>query len=311
MSRRSPPDGPPTTLFARERQQLILTIVDRDRRVFVAELAARFAVSEQTIRKDLLVLEREQALVRAHGGAIAADHRRPELSFDLRRRLNADAKHWIGAAAAGYVRDGETIALDASTTALEVAKQLRIRPGWQQLTVVTNGIRIAEELAGHDGITILLPAGRLRWQAMSVVGPWGDGFLRRINVARAFLGAAGFTVAAGLTDATEEEAQIKRAMVAAAVEVTAVIDGSKWGRAALATFCRTDRIARIITNAHAPPDLVASAVVAGIPIVERSAADGDGSESWGASIRAAAPPDASQVSAGAGPPDVSALQDRP
>ena len=110
--------------------------------------------------------------------------------------------------------------------------------------MVTNGIRIAEELAGQDGITILMPGGRMRWEALSVVGPWGDGFFRRINIARAFLGAAGFTIQSGLTDATEEEAQIKRAMVSGALEVTGIVDHTKWGRAMLATFCRTDRIAQ-------------------------------------------------------------------
>jgi DeoR/GlpR family transcriptional regulator of sugar metabolism len=280
-----PSNGSRSATFARERQQLILSVVDRDGRAIVGDLADRFAVSEQTIRKDLLVLEAEDSLIRTHGGAIATDHRRPELAFDLRRRLNADPKRRIGATAAACVQDGETIALDASTTALEVAKQLRSRPSWEQLTVVTNGIRIAEELAGHDGITILVPAGRLRWQAMSVVGPWGDGFLRRVNVARAFLGAAGFTISAGLTDATEEEAQIKRAMVAAAVEVTAVIDGSKWGHAALATFCRTDRISRVVTDAPADTDLVEALARAGIPLVEAIATEIGPTESDDARLR--------------------------
>ena len=257
-----------TAIFARERQQQILTIVDRDGRALVAELAERFGVSEQTIRKDLLTLERDRLVIRAHGGAIAVDRHRSELAFDDRRRVQSDAKRRIGRAAAALIEDGETIALDASTTALEVAVQIRLRAGWQQLTVVTNGIRIAEELAGQDGITILLPAGRMRWKALSVVGPWGDAFLHRINVARAFLGAAGFTVPAGLTDATEEEAQIKRSMVGAASDVTAVIDHSKWGRTALATFCRTDRIARIVTDAPAPPPLADAAARLGIALVE-------------------------------------------
>ena len=159
-------------------------------------------------------------MVRTHGGAIAVDRGRPELGFDIRRRIEAEAKARIGATAADFVRDGETIAFDASTTALEVAKQLRAHGGWRSLTVITNGLRIAEELAGQDGITILMPGGH------ALGGPVGRRavgrrFFRRINVARAFLGAAAFTVQAGLTDATEEEAQIKRAMVAGSIEVTA------------------------------------------------------------------------------------------
>ena len=245
-------------MFARERQQQIYRLVEEHGRALVTDLAERFDVSEQTVRKDLLVLEQEGRVVRTHGGAIAVDRGRPELGFDVRRRIEAQAKASIGAAAAAIVEDGETIAFDASTTALEVARQLRQRGGWRSLTVITNGIRIAEELAGQDGITILVPGGTMRWEALSVVGPWGDGFFRRINIARAFLGAAGFTIQAGLTDATEEEAQIKRAMVASSMEVTAIVDHSKWGRAALATFCRTDRLARVVTDAPAPHDLEAA-----------------------------------------------------
>ena len=255
-------------MFARERQQQIHRLVGEHGRALVAELAERFDVSEQTIRKDLLVLEQEGRVVRTHGGAIAVERGRPELGFDIRRRLEADAKARIGAKAASFVRDGETIAFDASTTALEVAKQLRTRGGWRSLTVITNGLRIAEELAGEDGITILMPGGSMRWEALSVVGPWGDGFFRRINIAQAFLGAAAFTVQAGLTDATEEEAQIKRAMVASSMEVTAIVDHTKWGRAALATFCRTDRLARVVTDAPAAPGMVEALHAARIELVE-------------------------------------------
>ena len=262
-------------MFTQERQQQIHRMVEEHGRVLVTELAERFDVSEQTIRKDLLILERSHRLTRTHGGAIATAPDRPELAFDMRQRIEADAKRRIAAAAADFVHDGETIAFDASTTALEVARRLRQIGGWRELTVVTNGIRIAEELAGQDGITILMPGGRMRWEALSVVGPWGDGFFRRINIARAFLGAAGFTIQSGLTDATEEEAQIKRAMVSGAIEVTGIVDHSKWGRAMLATFCRTDRIARIVTEAPASADLVEGVRRAGIELVEAPAFDAD------------------------------------
>ena len=255
-------------MFARERQRQIHRLVEEHGRVLVSELAERFDVSEQTIRKDLLVLESERRVVRTHGGAIPLDAGRPELAFDVRQRIEADAKRAIGDTAAALVQDGETIAFDASTTALEVARRLRERAGWQALTVITNGLRIAEELAGRPGITVLLPGGRMRWEAMSVVGPWGDGFFRRINIARTFIGAAGFTMMAGLTDATEEEAQIKRAMVASSLEVTAIIDHTKWGKAALATFCRVDRIARVVTDSPVSPDLVEGLARAGIELLE-------------------------------------------
>ena len=183
----------PSDVFARERQERIVRIVDEHGRARVADLAAQFGVSAVTIRKDLIVLEADDRLVRTHGGAIAVDRSRPELAFEIRERLQADEKARIGAAAPPSSSDGESIVMDASTTALSVARQLKARGGWSQLTVITNGLRIASELAGHPGISVLMLGGRVRWEALSVVGQLGDGLFRRINVQKAFLGAAGFT----------------------------------------------------------------------------------------------------------------------
>ncbi len=94
--------------------------------------------------------------------------------------------------------------------------------------------------------------GRVRWEALSVVGQLGDGLFSRINVQKAFLGAAGFTLESGLADATDEEAQIKRSMVAAAREVIAIVDHTKWERAAFATFCPTDKIDVVLTDERRP-----------------------------------------------------------
>jgi DeoR/GlpR family transcriptional regulator of sugar metabolism len=243
-------------VFARERQQRIAHIVEEHGRVRVAELAPDFHVSEVTIRKDLLALEAEGRLVRAHGGAIAVDRNRPERAFEVRERLQPREKDSIGSAAAAMVVDGESIALDASTTALALARHLKARGTWVHLTVVTNGIRIASELAGHPGITVAMPGGFVRWEALSVVGPLGAGIFERINVQKAFMGAAGFTVENGLSDATEEEAEIKRLMVGTAREVIAVVDHTKWQRVAFATFCRTDQLTAVVCDDQSPRGMV-------------------------------------------------------
>lgn len=253
-------------VFARERQEHIARIVEEHGRARVTELAAQFGVSGVTIRKDLVVLEAEHRLVRTHGGALAVDRSRPELSWEIRERLQTDQKLWIGAAAAELVHDGESIVMDASTTALSVARHLKARVGWSQLTVVTNGLRIASELAGHPGITVLMLGGRVRWEALSLVGQLGDGLFSRINVQKAFLGAAGFTVESGLSDATDEEAQIKRSMVAAAREVIAIVDHTKWERTAFATFCPTDKIDVVLTDYGAPAAMVQELTERGVDV---------------------------------------------
>jgi DeoR/GlpR family transcriptional regulator of sugar metabolism len=261
-----PASAPPRDVFARERQEHIARILQEHGRARVGDLAARFHVSAVTIRKDLVVLESEHRLVRTHGGAIAIDRSRPELAFEIRERLQSDEKQLIGAAGAALVHDGESIVMDASTTALSVARHLKARGGWSQLTVITNGLRIASELAGHPGIIVLMLGGRVRWEALSVVGQLGDGLFSRINVQKAFLGAAGFTLESGLSDATDEEAQIKRSMVAAAREVIAIVDHTKWERAAFATFCPTDKVGIVLTDEGAPAEMMRALAGRGVDV---------------------------------------------
>jgi DeoR/GlpR family transcriptional regulator of sugar metabolism len=260
------PRPEPRAPFAQERQQLIARLVQEHGRARVLELSRRFGVSAVTIRKDLQVLETEGRLIRAHGGAIASAGNRPESSFEVRERLRPDSKDRIGELAAGMVIDGESIAFDASTTALAAARHLRRRGGWVHLTVITNGLRIAQELAGIPGITVAMPGGFVRWEALSVVGPLGDGLFRKVNVQKAFLGAAGFSLESGLSDATEEEAQIKRSMADAAQEVIGIVDSSKWGRSAFATFCRLSDLSAVISDGGAPASTVADLRSRGIDV---------------------------------------------
>lgn len=249
--------------YAPERREAILQLLAQDGSVSVAALAGRLNVSEVTVRKDLAWLEERQHLVRTHGGAMAAGRRSSELAFEVRQALNRPEKEAIGAAAAALVHDGESICLDASTTALEVARHLK---GHTELTIVTNGLRIAAELAGLPGLTVLMPGGRVRWEAFSLVGTWGEPLFRNVNIQRAFVGAVGFTLEQSLTDVTEEEAQAKRAMVGAAREVVALIDHSKWGRVAFATFCDLDQITRVITDVRAPRPMIDDVRARGIRV---------------------------------------------
>lgn len=260
-------------VFARERQQHIARSVEEHGRVRVTDLAVRFDVSEVTIRKDLRVLETEGRVVRAHGGALAPSRSQPERAFEVRERLERIEKERIGAAAAALVVDGESIALDASTTALAMARHLKARGRWVHLTVITNGLRIASELAGYRGITVAMPGGFVRSEAMSVVGPLGSGLLEQVNIQKAFMGAAGFTMDTGLSDATDDEAQIKRLIVAAASEVVALVDHTKWGRSAFATFCPTDRLTAVVTDEEAPAGMVNELLQRGVLVHTAPARD--------------------------------------
>lgn len=256
--------SPNVDLFREERRQQILRVAENQQRVTVDGLAKLFGVSPVTIRGDLAWLEQNGLLTRTHGGAVPALPQRVDLAFAARELTQQPEKERIGVAAASLIQNGESVALDASTTALHLARNLR---GTKEITVITNGIRIAEEIANYPSLTIILAGGLIRPAAMSVVGNWSEALFKQINIGKAFVGAKGFTLTEGLTDVDGEEVKLKQALVAAAREVIVIIDHSKWGQVGLATFCSVDRIDRIITDRAAPKDLVQKARQRGIEVL--------------------------------------------
>jgi len=251
-------------LFLQERREQIITLLGQAGRVSVTDLGERFGMSQATIRTDLDALAAQGLLIRTHGGAIAPDRSDLELSFDVRRRLHSTQKHRIGATAASMVEDGEAIALDASTTALALATQIK---GRRELTIITNGIFIALALLDAPGITILMPGGFLRRDSVSLVGAEGHEFIKQFNLQRGFFGAKGLTLEEGLTDVNSAEVTIKRNLVAEAKQVIAIVDSSKWGRVGFASFASIDQVDCLITDEGAPPDMVAALREAGVDVI--------------------------------------------
>jgi DeoR family transcriptional regulator of aga operon/DeoR family fructose operon transcriptional repressor len=251
-------------LFRQERREKIIEQVDKQGRVSVATLSEQFGLSKATIRTDLDALVRQGLIVRTHGGAISSNHSNIEMSFDVRRRLHAPEKRRIGAAAAAMIEDGEAIALDASTTALAVATQIR---GRRELTVITNGIFTALALMQTSGVTVLMPGGFLRQDSVSLIGVEGRDVLDKYNFQKGFFGAKGFTLQEGLTDVNRDEVAIKRDMVGHAKKVIAVVDSSKWGRVGFASFASVEQLDCVITNRGAPEDMVAALQDRGVKVV--------------------------------------------
>ena len=251
------------SLYAAERQAQILALLAAQGRVSVSALSERFGVSAVTVRSDLRELERRGALLRTHGGAIPPVRDDGELAFGLRSALHSEEKRAIGAAAAALVEDGEAIVIDASTTALEVARHIGAR---QALTVLTNSLVVAHELAGVEGVTVVVTGGILRPVSYSLVGDLGTAALTQYHVSKGFFGAKGLTMVEGLTDADSFEVRFKRAMVAACKHVVAVVDASKWGQVAAASFAPPEEIDCVVTDQHASAEMRAALARRGIEV---------------------------------------------
>jgi DeoR/GlpR family transcriptional regulator of sugar metabolism len=240
-------------LSQQERMQEVLRMLETRESVHVAELSKAFAVSEVTVRSDLSELARQGLVARVRGGVRPLQRGQSELGFDFRLRLEVARKKAIAKAAASMVDEGEAIALDSSTTAYYLALELRTK---NELVVVTNGLLIAAALADAPGISVLVPGGMLRLQAMSLVGDLGADALRATRISKGFLGARGLAIDSGLMDLNPEEVRIKREMADVCERVIGIVDATKWHRTALLPFVMTDGVDAIVTDTGAPPEEV-------------------------------------------------------
>ncbi len=249
------------------RREKIVRLVHEHQMVSVAELAALLDVSPVTIRQDLVLLSQHGLLTRIRGGAAITGRNNHESTFTVREKLNADKKRRIGELAASLVVSGESIILDASTTALYLVRALKKRHDLHEITVVTNGVLNALELLDRPDITTLLTGGILRARAVSLIGSVPEETLSRIHGHRGFFGARGLTVEHGLTDVNLQELQVKMYMVERCQEITAIVDSSKFGQVAVVTFAPIARLHRIITDAEAPADAVAAFRSLGVEVL--------------------------------------------
>jgi DeoR family transcriptional regulator, aga operon transcriptional repressor len=229
-----------------ERLGVILEELSARGSVAVVDLSARLGVSAATVRRDLEHLEQQHLLTRTHGGAVA-QMVSYELPLRYRSARRQDQKRRIGQEASTRVRDGAVIGLTGGTTTTEVARALVDR----QLTVVTNALNIASELAIRPNIKLVLTGGVVRPESYELVGPLADGALSTLHLDLAFIGADGITAVSGLTTHHEIEAHTDRALIDQASRVVVVADGSKLGRVAFARICPVSAVHELVTDGEA------------------------------------------------------------
>jgi DeoR family transcriptional regulator of aga operon len=253
--------------MVKDRQEKILEILAHKEQVTVSELGETFDVSPVTIRTDLNQLAEIGKVIRTHGGAkLAAERMRQELTYATRQRINAEMKRCIGRAAAALVRPEDAVLLDSSTTAVAVGTALKEQTNLENVTVVTTGIWTALELLGAPHIHVVLAGGQVRETTGSITGVFTEEILSRFNFAKAFLGAWGMTLEDGASDTPLAEVELKQKIVARSKAIYIVIDGSKFGRQALASFAPLEAITGVVSDNSAPTDLITALERHGIEV---------------------------------------------
>jgi DeoR family transcriptional regulator of aga operon len=217
--------------------------------VDVAQLAASLGVSGATIRRDLQSLSASHLLLRTHGGAVVGDVGQ-ELSVGIKATRNQAEKRRIGRAAASLVEDGAVVGLTGGSTATELARALADRRG---ITVVTNAINIAAELATRPQITLVVIGGVAR-PSYEMVGPAAEMMLDNYHLDIAFIGVDGLSAQEGCTTYHEMEAQTDRNFLERSRRSVVIADSSKLGKVTFARIVALSQIDDIVTDTGADPE---------------------------------------------------------
>jgi len=214
-----------------ERQHKILDLLRQRKFLDVHELARLLYASESTVRRDLSILENAGLLRRTFGGAAMIEGLNAEIPLSVREDQSSREKESIARLASTLLSDGSTIIIDSSSTAFKLIPYVRAH----RMTVLTNSPKAAIELARYPDVKVYSTGGRLRENSLSYVGRIAKSAVSLFNLDVMFFSCVGISIAGGLTDTNEDEADLKNTMMAHSRLKVAMMDSSKFG---LATFSR-------------------------------------------------------------------------
>ena len=232
-------------MLAIERRNEILMKLQAERRVVVSELSQLYDVSEETIRRDLEKLVNEGVAIKSYGGAVINENANLEVPFNIRKNYNVIGKQKIAEQIAAMVKDGESLMLDASSTAVYIAKALKEK---KNLTVITNSIEIIVELMDMPEWKVLSTGGLSREGSFALVGPQTDKMLKSYHVDKAVISCKGFDLESGITDSDELHANNKITMLGAAGKKILAVDKSKFDKTAFTAIGALDDITTVVTE---------------------------------------------------------------
>jgi DeoR family glycerol-3-phosphate regulon repressor len=233
------------------RQAEIMALAKEQGRVLVDELAARFAVTPQTIRKDLNDLCDARALNRIHGGAVFPSGNE-NVKYEARRSMAATEKQAIGRAAADLIPDNSSLFINIGTTTEAVGDAL---VDHKELMVITNNINVANHLRIFPSIEVVIAGGVVRGSDGGIVGEAAVDFIRQFKVDFAVIGVSAIDEDGALLDFDFREVKVAQAIIANARHVILVSDASKFERTAPVRIGHISQVQTFITD-HCPSDSI-------------------------------------------------------
>ena len=232
-------------MLAAERKQYIKELLRKDRKVVVADLAEHFDVTEETIRRDLMKLESEGTAKKIYGGAILSDNTNVDLPYSVRKLTNVEEKQKIADVIEKIIPDSTNVMFDGSSTALFVVKALKIKTN---LTVMTTSSEIVCELSDKSSWRVYATGGLLKEGGYAFIGARAVEAIKSFHAEIAVFSCKGIDMVHGLTDATDDDAEIKKAIIKTAKKKILAIDSTKFNAISLMEIGGFDDINVIVTD---------------------------------------------------------------
>ena len=253
------------------RQQEILDLARAAGRVMVDEMAARYDVTPQTIRKDINDLCERRLLLRVHGGAVVSSGVE-NLSYEARRVLAQGEKQAIGAAAAALIPDKASLFINIGTTTEEVARALR---GHQDLLIITNNLNVAMQLYNVPRFEVIIAGGPVRHADGGVIGTAAVEFVQQFKVDIAVIGGSAIDEDGTLLDFDYREVRVAQAIIENARKVILVADRTKFERTAPIRIGHISDIDIFVTDRLTSKSFAAVCAAAGVQVVETGGLDSE------------------------------------
>jgi len=223
-------------------------MLSQSRAVTTAKAAKVLAVSEETVRRDFEKLEADGHLSREHGGAIRTNDSRRDLPLDSRETVNVAEKEVIAGIASRQIQNGDTLFFDASSTVFHLARLLANL----EVTVLTNGLKIAVEMARQPAVEVILVGGAVNHGSLSCEGALTDQVLESHHVQKVFISCRGLDAQRGLSEANAEQAALRRKIIKLSDQTIVLADHTKLGLKSSYFFARLADVDMVITDC--PPD---------------------------------------------------------
>lgn len=234
------------------RRAKILDALKQKGELSLNEITEQFTNSEATARRDLRILAETERIIRTIGGAYYDGGSLREMPFFEKQSLLLEEKSGIARLAASLIQEGDIIGLTGGTTTYHIAKAIKTM---KNITVVTNAVNIAMELAPNDDIQTVLTGGVIRSKSFELCGPLAESIVEKLNIGKMFVGIDGFSLDSGLTTYSELEAHIGKLMVSRARHVIAVFDHTKVNHSSLFTIAPITSIHECITDLPLASDM--------------------------------------------------------